>query len=125
MASMSDIIVKKELRLCKIGKELGYFHCWEQYGDVIFPGIMVGSNPDEQYSQVFGTVEFDDRIERVDQTQGGQYSRVFGIVEFDNRIERVDPTKIQFIDETHNYLHAKKEYLGSFKKAGVKGEKNA
>ena len=92
MASLSDIIVKKELRLCKIGKELGYFHCWEQYGDVISPGMMVGSNP------------------------GVQYSRVFGIVEFDDRIERVDPTKIQFIDETHNYLHIKKEYLGSFKK---------
>ena len=81
MASLSDIIVKKELRLCKIDKELGYFHCWEQYAD---PGC--------------------------------QYSRVFGIVEFDDRIERVDPTKIQFIDETHNYLHARKEYLGSFKK---------
>ena len=81
MASLSDIIVKKELRLCKIDKELGYFHCWEQYAD-----------------------------------PGGQYSRVFGIVEFDDRIERIDPTKIQFIDETHNYLHAKKEYLGSFKK---------
>lgn len=85
MASLSNITVKKELRLCKIGKELGYFHCWEQYDDV--------SNP------------------------GGQYSRVFGIVEFDDRIERVDPTKIQFIDETHNYLHVKKEYLGSFKKS--------
>jgi hypothetical protein len=36
---------------------------------------------------------------------------------FDDRIERVDPTKIQFIDETHNYLHAQKEYLGSFKKS--------
>ena len=83
MASLSsDIIVKKELRLCKIGKELGYFHCWEQYTD-----------------------------------PGDQYSRVFGIVEFDDRIKRVDPTKIQFIDETHNYLHVKKEYLGSFKKS--------
>lgn len=101
MASLSDIIVKKELRLCKIGKEIGYFHCWEQYGDVISPGIMVGSN------------------------QGDQYLRVFGIVEFDDRIKRVDPTKIQFIDDTHNYLHIKKEYLGSFKKDGVKGEKNA
>lgn len=40
---------------------------------------------------------------------GGQYSRVFGIVEFDDRIERVDPTKIQFIDETHNYLRMRGE----------------
>lgn len=103
MASLSDIVVKKELRLCKIGKELGYFHCWGQYGDIIFPGIMVGSNP------------------------GGQYSRVFGIVEFDDRIERVDPTKIQFVDETHNYLRIQKECLGSFKKSNskqLKGENN-
>lgn len=85
MATLSDITVKKELRLCKIDEELGYFHCWEQYGDIILPGIMVGSNP------------------------GGQYSRVFGIVEFYDRIERVDPTKIQFIDETHNYLHIQSE----------------
>ena len=80
--------IRWETRLCEVDGELGYFHCWEQYG-----GIMVGSNP------------------------GGQYSRIFGIVEFDDRIERVDPTKIQFIDETHNYLHAQKEYLGSFKKS--------
>lgn len=77
---LNDITVKKELRLCKVGEEFGYFHCWEQYGDVIFPGLTVGSNP------------------------GGQYSRVFGIVEFYDQIERVDPTKIQFVDETHERL---------------------
>ena len=36
---------------------------------------------------------------------GGQYSRIFGIIEFDDRIERVDPSKVQFVDETHNFLH--------------------
>ena len=77
---LNDITVKKELRLCKVGEEFGYFHCWEQYGDVILPGLTVGSNP------------------------GGQYSRVFGIVEFYDQIERVDPTKIQFVDETHERL---------------------
>lgn len=81
MASLNDITIKKELRLCKVGKELGYFHCWEQYGDVIFPGVMNGSIP------------------------GGQYSRVFGIVEFVDRIERVDPSKIKFVDEVHDYIH--------------------
>lgn len=85
MATLSDITVKKELRLCKVDKELGYFHCWEQYCDVIAPGITIGSHP------------------------GGQYSRVFGIVEFDDRIERVDPSEIQFIDETHTFLHIQKE----------------
>ena len=82
MALLSDITIKKELRLCKVGKEFGYFHCWEQYYDVIFPGLTVGSNPDP----------------------GGQYSRVFGIVEFYDQIERVDPTKIQFVDEAHERL---------------------
>ena len=89
MALLNDITVKKELRLCKVGGEFGYFHCWEQYGDVIFPGLTVGSNPDP----------------------GGQYSRVFGIVEFDDRIERVDLTKIQFIDEAHDFLRAYSEMI--------------
>ena len=83
MASLSDFTFKKEHRLCKVGKEFGYFHCWEQYGDVIFPGLTVNSH--SEYP-------------------GGQYSRVFGIVEFYNQIERVDPTKIQFVDETHERL---------------------
>lgn len=83
MASLSDFIFKKEHRLCKVGKEFGYFHCWEQYGDVIFPGLTVDSH--SEYP-------------------GGQYSRVFGIVEFYDQIERVDPTKIQFVDETHERL---------------------
>lgn len=82
MATLSDITVKKELRLCKVSKELGYFHCWEQYGDVIAPGLTIGSNP------------------------GGQYSRVFGIVEFDDGIERVSPEKIKFVDETNASLQA-------------------
>ena len=82
MALLNDITVKKELRLCKVGGEFGYFHCWEQYGDVIFPGLTVGSHPDP----------------------GGQYSRVFGIVEFYDQIERVDPTKIQCVDEDHERL---------------------
>lgn len=80
MASLSNITVKKELRLCKVGEKLGYFHCWEQYGDVILPGLTAGSSP------------------------GGQYLRMFGIVEFRDQIERVDPTKIQFVDETHSFL---------------------
>lgn len=85
MASLNDITVKKERRLCKVGEEFGYFHCWEQYGDVISPGLMVGSNP------------------------GGQYSRVFGIVEFDDRVTRIEPSKIKFVDEVHDFLHAYSE----------------
>ena len=79
MASLNDITVKTELRLCKVGEEFGYFH-WEQYGDVIFPGLTVGSNP------------------------GGQYSRVFGVVEFADRVMRIEPSRIKFVDEVHDFL---------------------
>ena len=75
MAALSDITVKKELRLCKVEEELGYFHCWQQYSDVNAPGLAVGSHP------------------------GGQYSRIFGIIEFDDWIDIVDPSKVQFVDE--------------------------
>ncbi len=81
MAALSDITIKKELRLCKVGKETGYFHCWEQYSDVIAPGLTVGSHP------------------------GGQYSRVFGIVEFDDVVELESAEKIRFVDETNDILH--------------------
>lgn len=85
MPVLSKVTVKKEPRLCKVNKELGYFHCWEQYADALVAvDPTLGSQP------------------------GGQYSRIFGIVEFDDRIERVDPTKIQFVDETHIFLHSKK-----------------
>ena len=85
MATLSNITVKKELRLCKVNKELGYFHCWEQYCDVIAPGLTIGSHP------------------------GGQYSRVFGIVEFDDRVTRIEPSKIKFVDEAHDFLRAYSE----------------
>lgn len=75
MALLNNTIMNH--RLCKVDKEIGYFHCWEQYGDVIAPGLTIGSHP------------------------GGQYSQVFGIIEFD---DRVDPSKIQFVDEIHYSL---------------------
>lgn len=80
MAELNDMVVKKELRLCKVANELGYFHCWEQYSNVVQPGFTIGSH------------------------EGGQYSRVFGIVEFPELVMRVDPTNIQFVDEEHKVL---------------------
>ena len=80
MAALNDIYIKKELRLCKVAEEIGYFHCWEQYADVIAPGITIGSAP------------------------GGQISNVFGIVEFSDRVTRIEPWEIKFIDESHNML---------------------
>lgn len=71
-------------RLCKVnsGKvaKFGYFHCWEHYADVISPGLTVGSHP------------------------GGQYGRVYGIVEFEDGVERVNPSNIKFVDEQNAYL---------------------
>lgn len=85
MASFNSTII--EHRLCKVDKEVGYFHCWEQYSDVVEPGLTIGSHP------------------------GGQYSQVFGIIEFDDRVERVDPSKIKFIDEIHYSLQKYFEVL--------------
>lgn len=92
MAGFADIRVENELRFCKVDKKIGYFHCWEQYADVISPGLTVGSHP------------------------GGQYSRVFGIVEFDDGVERVDPSKIKFIDYKHDLLVAETKNMPSLEK---------
>lgn len=80
MAALNDIYIRKELRLCKVAEEIGYFHCWEQYADAIAPGLTIGSAP------------------------GGQISNIFGIVEFSDRVARIEPWEIKFIDESHNML---------------------
>lgn len=72
--TIGEINISYSRRLCKVRDRHGYFHCWEQYGDVIAPGLVIGSHP------------------------GGQFSRIFGIVEFEEGVERVDPTKIKFLD---------------------------
>ena len=90
MAKPSGITIRLETRVCTVDDKIGYFLCWEQYADVIAPGISIGSH------------------------SGGQYSRVFGIVEFENGVERVDPTAIKFMDEEHGNLCALSE---SFKKS--------
>ena len=68
---------KKELRLCEVNGKLGYFHCWEQYSTVV-PSI--GSLP------------------------GGQETNVFGIVEFGDRVARILPWEIKFNDEKNQIL---------------------
>lgn len=44
-----EFVVKQERRLCKVGYELGYFHCWE----------------DTQLYGVNAVVEFPDGVRRV------------------------------------------------------------
>lgn len=82
MATLTNITIKKELRLCKVGDEFGYFHCWEQHADVI--------PPKGQDSRVFGIVEFCSRIERVDPSniqfvdEDNQYLRALSNLEANN-----------------------------------------
>lgn len=73
--------IEWETRLCEVDGELGYFHTWEQYAEVISPGLMIGSHP------------------------GGQFSRVYGIVEFKDRVGRVTPSKIKFCDDENAVLN--------------------
>ena len=81
----SKIEIEYKTRPCTVGGESGYFHCWEQYTDVIAPGLTIGSQ------------------------QGGQFSRVYGIVEFADRVERVEPFRIKFTDEENAFLSMMKE----------------
>ena len=80
-----NIEIEHKTRSCTVGGESGYFHCWEQYADVITPGLTIGSQ------------------------QGGQFFRVYGIVEFADRVEQVEPFRIKFTDEKNAALSMTKE----------------
>ena len=80
MAKLNDITVKHELRLCKVMDELGYFHCWEQWANVVDASPLRGGHP------------------------GGQVGQVYGIVEFSDGVRRIEPTKIKFTDEDNMWL---------------------
>lgn len=80
MANLSDITVKKELRLCHVLDKVGYFHCWEHYSDVIPESLLRGGHP------------------------GGTISFVRALVEFPEGMGYADPEDLKFCDETHAYL---------------------
>ena len=86
---MGDICVHYEHRMCTVDGRPGYFHCWEQYYDVLSPGLTVGSHP------------------------GGQFARVFGIVEFNDGVERVDIHKIKFADDDNAFLSVLEKHYGN------------
>ena len=71
---------KWETRLCEVNGELGYFHCWEHWSNVIDASPLRGGHP------------------------GGQIGQVYSIVEFKDGIRRVDPSKIKFCDEENALL---------------------
>lgn len=70
-----------ELRLCEVNGEIGYFHCWEHWSNVVDASPMIGGHP------------------------GGTVSTVCGIVEFSNGVQRIDPTEILFCDEKNAALN--------------------
>lgn len=72
--------VEHELRLCEVNGEVGYFHTWEQFSKPIGESPLMGGPP------------------------AGVISHVFGIVEFQGGVRRVDPIYIKFCDETNACL---------------------
>lgn len=78
---------ENKLRLCRVKGEIGYFHTWEHYMDVIGQSPMVGGHP------------------------GGQISYAHAIVEFlEGVVKRVDIKDILFIDEINSKLQAIQSY---------------
>lgn len=73
--------IEMPTRLCMVHGKLGYFHLWEQYSTPVPASPMIGGEP------------------------AGIFSRVFGIVEFDDGMRRVDPTDIVFHDEENDALY--------------------
>lgn len=82
-----DMKIEWETRLCEVDGEFGYFHTWEQWSNVVDASPLRGGHP------------------------GGQVSQVYGIVEFEDGVRRVDPAKIEFIDEKNAMLAEMTKYM--------------
>lgn len=67
-------------RFCEVKGELGYFHLWEQWSNVVDASPLRGGHP------------------------GGQIGQVYRIVEFRDGVRRVDPSSIKFCDEKNAVL---------------------
>ena len=72
--------IRWETRLCEVDGELGYFHCWEHWSNVIDASPLRGGHP------------------------GGQIGLIYGIVEFKDGVRRIDPAKIKFCDDENAIL---------------------
>ena len=75
-----QITIEWATRICEVNGEIGYFHTWEQWSNVIDASPLAGGHP------------------------GGQVSQVYGIVEFPDGVRRVSPTFIKFRDEINGGL---------------------
>lgn len=89
---MARIDINFPTRLCEVSGELGYFHLWEQWTNVVDASPLRGGHP------------------------AGQIGQVYGIVEFKDGVRRVDPTKIKFCDEENAVLWARVKHNEDFKK---------
>lgn len=49
--------IRWETRLCEVDGELGYFHCWEHWSNVIDASPLRGGHPGGQIGQIYGIVE--------------------------------------------------------------------
>lgn len=76
MAGVSDITIKTiDYRTCLVKGKKALFHKWNEFSNVVAPGIAVGSAP------------------------GGQIKYTLGLVEYeDGTVEEVLPHSIKFID---------------------------
>lgn len=73
-------------RLRQVGDELGQFHIWEQWSNVVDASPLRGGHP------------------------GGQIGQVYGIVEFKDGVRRIDPAKIKFCDDENAILSAMEKH---------------
>ena len=93
MAAMNNLDwnIRWRTRDCEVDGRYGHFHMWEQYSEVIPPSPLIGGH------------------------SGGVVAGVFGIVEFEAGVERVDPTKISFTDQEHAEISEVNKVIRAFK----------
>lgn len=75
-----EMVITQERRLCTVKGETGYFHAWENYSKPLAASPMIGGEP------------------------AGVFSKIFGIVEFEDGVRRVEPTCIKFCDDENEML---------------------
>lgn len=88
-------MVEFPTRLCEVKGELGYFHLWEQWSNVIGTGLLRGRHP---------------------------VGQVYGIVEFKDGVRRVDPVSIKFCDEENAALCALVKHNEALRKGETNAE---
>ena len=96
-------------RLCEVKGELGYFHLWERWSNVI-PGVTIA----QQGRKMFGFLRGGH--------PAGQIEQVYGIVEFKGGVRRVDPVSIKFCDEENAALCALVKHNEALRKGEVNAE---